>query len=75
MSEQVTEAILEQVRALPYAEQRRVLDFARALGQARPTGVGWVELSRFAGSIDKKDLRTMADAIEQGCARIDLNEW
>ena len=75
MSVQVTEAILEQVRALPYAEQRRVLDFARALRQAKPTGVGWEELSRFAGSIDKQDLRTMADAIEQGCERIDPNEW
>ncbi len=75
MTKQVTEAILEQVRALPYAEQRRVLDFARALGQTNPTGVGWEELNRFAGSISKEDLRTMAEAIEQGCERVDPNEW
>ena len=75
MHQRVTEQILTQVQALPFEEQRRVLDFARALGQSKPAGVSWEEISRFAGAIDKDDLQRMADAIERGCERIDPNEW
>jgi len=40
-----------------------------------PAGASWDELSRFAGVIDRADLRRMTEAIEEGCERIDLNEW
>ena len=61
--------------SLPEDRQREVLDFARSLGQTKPAGVRWEDLRRFAGTIDKDELRQMADAIEQGCERIDANEW
>jgi hypothetical protein len=75
MHHPIKRQILEQVNDLPYVEQRKVLNFARALGQAKPAGVSWDDLCRFAGTIDKADLRRMADAIEEGCERIDINEW
>jgi len=67
--------ILEQLDILPYEQQRRILDFARALAASVPAGVAGRELLRFAGTIDANDLQLMAQAIEDGCERIDLDEW
>jgi len=66
--------ILEQLDILPYEQQRRILDFARALAASVPAGVAGRELLRFAGTIDANDLQLMAQAIEDGCERIDLDE-
>ncbi len=33
------------------------------------------DLLRFVGSIPADDLKRMSDAIEEGCEKIDLNEW
>jgi hypothetical protein len=67
--------IIEQLDALPYELQQRVLDFARALTPSAPKGVPGKQLLHFAGLIQLDDLRAMAQAIEAGCERIDLNEW
>jgi len=67
--------IVEQLDALPYELQQRVLDFARALALAVPKGVPGKQLLRFAGAIQEDDLQAMAQAIEAGCERINLDEW
>ncbi len=75
MSVVLKKQILEQLDILPYEQQRRILDFARALAASVPAGVAGRELLRFAGTIDANDLQLMAQAIEDGCERIDLDEW
>ena len=75
MHHPITRQILEQINDLPYAEQRRVLDFARALSQSKVQGVPGKELLRFAGAISKEDLKKMSAAIEEGCEKVDINEW
>jgi hypothetical protein len=66
--------IIEQLDALPYELQRRVLDFARALTLSAPKGVPGKQLLHFAGLIQPDDLQVMAQAIEAACERTDLNE-
>ncbi len=77
MDEDIRTELLEQLDALPYESQRRVLLFARALGHSlpRPEGMPGQELLRFAGTISKDDLRLMTQAIEEGCERIDPDGW
>ena len=75
MSVVLKKQILEQLDILPYEQQRRILDFARALAASVPAGVAGRELLRLAGTIDANDLQLMAQAIEDGCERIDLDEW
>jgi len=67
--------IIERLDALPYELQRRVLDFARALTLSEPKGIPGKQLLHFAGMIQPDDLQAMAQAIEAGCERIDLDEW
>ena len=49
---------------LPVEQQRQVLDFARALVTASPTGVRGSSLLGFAGTIDAGDLNLMEQAIQ-----------
>ena len=73
MSDAVKEQILLQLAGLSEDQQRRVLDFARSL--ASPDGVAGRDLLRFAGAIEEEDLQTMSRAIEEGCEKIDPDEW
>lgn len=60
---------------LPVEKQRQVLEYARTLAPSPLQGVRGSELLRFAGAIDASDLDAMAAAIEDGCERIDADEW
>jgi len=71
----VKKDIINQIGQLDYEHQRRVLDFARALAVTAPKGVSGKQLLSFAGSIPADDLKAMKKAIEEGCEKVDLNEW
>jgi hypothetical protein len=71
----VKKELIDQVGRLDYEHQRRVLDFARALAMTGPKGVPGKQLLSFAGAIPAEDLKAMQQAIEDGCERVDLNEW
>jgi len=60
---------------LPIERQRQVLEFARTLATPPLQGVPGSTLLQFAGTIDKSDLEAMSQAIEDGCERIDADEW
>lgn len=60
---------------LPVKQQRQVLEFARTLAASPVQGVPGSDLLKFAGTIDGTDLEAMSQAIEDGCERIDADEW
>jgi hypothetical protein len=75
MSGNLEGEIGQQLRILRPEEQRLVLDFARALVLSKAQGVPGKELTRFAGTIPSEQLQRINAAIEEGCERVDLNEW
>lgn len=70
MNQTLEEEILDQLDKLPPEQQRRVLDFARALASAKPAGKPGKELLAFGGAIEIAELNIMAQAIEEGCEKI-----
>ena len=67
----IARALVREVERLSPAEQRQVLDFARALGKqslSGPTGKAILEL---VGVFDADDLAEMAAAIEESCERVE----
>jgi hypothetical protein len=60
---------------LPVEQQRQVLEFAKTLTPPPAQGVDGASLLRFAGRIEEADLAAMSQAIEEGCERIDADEW
>ena len=75
MSPTLETEVREQLSHLPLEQQRQVLEFARALVAARVHGVPGQALLRFAGTIDSEDLAAMAQTIEEGCERVQPDEW
>ena len=53
-----------------------MLNFASFLvANNNSVGVSGKGLLIYAGSIDEEELELMSDAINEGCRKIDLNEW
>jgi hypothetical protein len=75
MDASITKEIVEWMHELPAAQQQLVLEIVRSLASQRPQGVPAKDLLPFAGVISAEDAREMADAIEEGCERVDANAW
>jgi hypothetical protein len=75
MNSPIIDQVVEQLSAMPQPLQQRVLKFVRTLAAFRIRGTPGQQLLRFAGTIPLEDLQLMQMAIEQGCERIDLDEW
>ena len=67
--------ILTDLERLSSSEQKRAAELVHALVTPRPKGLPGRELLRFAGALDAESAREMRDAIEEGCERVDLDEW
>lgn len=67
--------LLHHLSRLPTAMQCQVLQFARALEMTTHAGVQGSSLISFAGCISPDDLSVIAQAVEEGCERVDVHEW
>jgi hypothetical protein len=71
----IREEILAELDRLGSRQQRRVLDFARALSATRPRGKPGKALLAFAGTMSPDEAHAMALAIEEGCEKVNPDEW
>ena len=71
-TQSVKDNLMNQIDKLPHDLQVRVLDMIKAL---TPKGVEGKSLLRFEGSISADELQLMSKAIEEGCEKVDINEW
>jgi hypothetical protein len=67
--------ILIDLDQLSPEEQKRAAELVHRLVPPRPKGVAGRDLLRFAGTLDAESAREMREAIEEGCERVDLDEW
>jgi hypothetical protein len=65
----------ETIHQLPLQQQQQVLAYARSLSGLPLKGVPGVSLLRFAGTIEADDLELMKQAIQEGCEKVDEDEW
>jgi len=75
MDTPIVEEVVEQLKGLSQELQARVLEYTRSLAQSTPRGIPGRQLLRFAGVIPLDDTELMTEAIEQGCERVDADEW
>ncbi len=72
-SKAIEAEILKNLSQLELENQNKVLRFIKSLlGISKPDNT---RLLTFAGTIEKGDLALMEKAIEEGCEKIDQNEW
>ena len=75
MNNTISTKVVQQLETLPENLQRQVLEFVQALQVLAQHGVPGKQLLQFAGSIPPEDLELMRRTIEEGCERVDPNEW
>lgn len=67
---------MEQLGRLPAELQLQALQFVRALGVSkRPSGTAGKSLACFAGCIPIGDLQQITNTIQDGCEKVDVDEW
>jgi hypothetical protein len=69
------DALLEELKRLAEPDRRRLLDYARSLGTQAPKGVTGESLAAYVGSLPEADAVSIAEAIEDGCEKVDLSAW
>ena len=73
MNRSVKDQIIEQVERLDDRGRRQVLEFTRRLGTSAATPGR--DLLRFAGTIPPSDIEAIAQAIQEGCEKVEPNAW
>jgi hypothetical protein len=71
----INQKIINRLDRLPVKLQKKVLEFMNSLVTPKSQGASGRDLICFAGSIPSKALKDMEQAIEQGCEKVDINEW
>lgn len=71
----IKEQILNDLDRLSPDQQKRAAELVHGLVSPLPKGVAGRDLLRFVGTIDDVSAREMIEAIEEGCERIDQDEW
>jgi len=72
----VKQQIDKKLEVLPVEIQRKVLFYIDHLTEsATPRGVPGKKLIEFAGTLSEEDAEELIQIIEEGCERIDDNEW
>ncbi len=67
--------ILSDLDQLSPEEQKQAAELVHRLVSPPPKGVPGHNLLRFAGILDPESAREMREAIEEGCERVDFDEW
>lgn len=67
--------ILYYLHELGKAKQLYVLNYLKGLAKKDQKGDKNKKLLELAGSISKRDLTLMKQAINEGCENVDPNEW
>jgi hypothetical protein len=71
----VKKQILADLDRLSPEQQRRAAELVHGLVSPLPTGASVEDLLQVAGTLDEDSADQMMDAIEEGCERVDLDEW
>ena len=71
----VKEQILSDLDRLSPEEQQRAAELVHGLITPLPKGASVEDLLSVAGILDDQAAQEMMQAIEDGCERVDLDEW
>jgi len=71
----ITKTIMSDVKKLSLVQQKRLHDFALAMLMSESRGTAGSDLVKFSGTIDSTSIREMREAIQDGCERVDRDDW
>ena len=71
----VKDQILRDLDRLSPDQQKHAAELVSGLVSTLPQGASIEDLEKVAGTLDEESAREMMAAIEEGCERVDADEW
>jgi hypothetical protein len=71
----IKDQLLKQVDQLTLEGQHQVLEFVNSLAKRSSSKIGPKNFLELCGILDSQSAEEMRQAIEEGCERIDPNDW
>lgn len=71
----VADEVMEELHRLDEGERRRVLEYARSLSRVPRSGISGEALLEHFGAWSEEEATAIAEAIEEGCERVNLDAW
>lgn len=68
----ISKEIYKNLKALDHSDQNKVLDYVRSLLKSKKKEKNFMV---YHGSLESKDAENIRKTIEDGCEKIDHNEW
>lgn len=75
VNSKIKSELIKKLDQMQIEQQEEVLRFAHSLICSKDHGTPGKNLLSFAGKIGKRELETMATAIEEECEKVHLDEW
>ena len=67
--------INDDLKKMPVELQKRVQEFTHALLVSQPQGSSGKNLAKFAGILKKDEATKIMSEINEGCGKVDIDEW
>jgi len=74
-SSDIKRELIKQVTKLPPHLQTHLLDYAKQLSVSKPQGISGRDLLSFSGTFSTEEATLLSQAIEEGCERVNVDEW
>jgi Sec7-like guanine-nucleotide exchange factor len=71
MDNSISKEIKKSILSLDKTDQNKVLNYVRSLLKNKKSS----DFSTYFGSLTKEDAKSIKNAVEKGCEKIDHNEW
>ena len=75
ISMEIKKKLIEDLKKMPFDSQKKVQEFAHALLITQSKGRSGKEMMKFSGTLSNDDAGELKRIIENGCEKVDLNEW
>ena len=75
MHSEIRQELIRQMDQLPMDLQLHLLDYIRKLSGHGLQGSSGKDLLAFSGTFTSAEAKRLAQAIQEGCQQVDLNEW
>jgi len=72
---EIKKKLIEDLKNLPFDSQKKVQEFAHALLITQSRGKAGKEMVRFSGMLNHEEAGELKKIIENGCEKVDINEW
>ena len=75
ISLEIKKKLIEDLNNLPFDSQKKVQEFAHALLITQSRGKSGKEMIKFSGILKHDEAGELKKIIENGCEKVDVNEW